>query len=599
MDTDHDTSPGSDLRRWVLTPPEGEQSGIEAVLDLSPDGRPTLTVRHGSTTILEPSALGIRATHEDFTTGLAFAGMTQETVQDSYTTVIGKRREHTYTARHATLHFRKGNHGMDLEVRVSSGGVAFRYAMSWTAAVTVCGEASQYRVPGGARAILLPYDNGRHDYETIHIHTTGDAAPAGIYGYPSLFQVGDTWLLITESDIDGTYAGSQLVLNGECGSFQLVLPDPYVTGPSPLTTPWRTMIAGDAAAVVESDLVTSLARPSRLGDTSWVRPGKAAWSWWSDGASPRELAAQRAFVDYASSRRWEYVLVDAGWNGSWVPELVEYAAARNVGIWLWDRWQNLDTEREFRERLGTWSEWGVKGVKIDFSESDGQDRMRWFDAVLAATARHRLMVNFHGGTIPRGTERTWPHFMTAEAVRGAENIKPNRGKEPFPARHYVTLAFTRNVQGPMDFTPVTFSAERVISAGHELALAVLFESGVQHLADGIESYRAHPAAERFLARVPAAWDETRFISGDPADHVALARRDGQEWFVGAGVAGAARMVEVPLAFLGDGDWTADIYREGPGDPHDSIVVEGRQVTGRDRLEVPVAENGGFAAHLHP
>jgi hypothetical protein len=209
------------------------------------------------------------------------------------------------------------------------------------------------------------------------------------------------------------------------------------------------------------------------------------------------------------------------------------------------------------------------------------------------------MVNFHGGTIPRGTERTWPHFMSAEAVRGAENIKPHRGKEPFPARHYVTLVFTRNVQGPMDFTPVTFSAERVISAGHELALAVLFESGVQHLADSIESYRAHPAAERFLARVPAAWDETRFISGDPADHVALARRDGREWFVGAGVAGAARMVEVPLAFLGDGDWTADIYREGPGDPHDSVVVEGRQVTGRDRLEVPVAENGGFAAHLHP
>jgi hypothetical protein len=448
-------------------------------------------------------------------------------------------------------------------------------------------------VPSEARAVLLPYENGRCDYEEIHRHgSVADAEPI-LYGYPSLFETGGSWMFVTESNLDSGYAGSRLLLDGN--TFRLDLPDPYVTAASPLTTPWRTMIVGDLATIVESDLVTSLAEPSRVEDTSWIKPGAAAWSWWSDGPSTRDLDAQRRWVDFAAANGWPYVLADAGWNKEWMPELIAYAEEKGVGVWLWSHWQHVDTELEHREKLALWKEWGAVGVKIDFTESDGQDRMRWFDSILAATARLELMVVFHGGTIPRGTERTWPQFMTAEAVKGAEWIKPKPGKQPlYQPTHYLSLAFTRNVQGPMDFTPCTFTGVRTISAGFELALSVIFESGVQHFADGIEAYEARPEALRLLSAVPTAWDETRLLSGDPADHILLARRNGAEWYVGAGVSGEARTLTVPLDFLDQGEWAAEIYRDAPGD---RILAETVTVSAGGKLDLAVPPNGGFTLHL--
>lgn len=588
------------MTSWIC----GTDSGVAATVELSEAGALTLAVRADGRDVLLPSRLGIRATHKDFSDGLTFVAAESRAVDDSYTTVIGRRRSHTYHADELVLRFRKGRHRLELHLRVSADGVAYRYVVPWTAPVTICGEATRFVVPADARSVLLPYDNGRQDYETIHEHATVETATPGIYGYPALFCVGGTWMLVTESDLDSRYAGSQLVLDGDTREFRLVLPDPYVTSESPMVTPWRTMVVGSLATIVESSLITSLAQPARFDDTSWVRPGIAAWSWWSDGESSRDPEAQQAFVDFAAEAGWDYVLVDAGWRADWVPDLVAYARSRNVGIWLWDRWQNLDSAREHSERLGLWREWGVVGVKIDFTESDGQDRMRWFDRVLEATAHHRLMVNFHGGTIPRGMERTWPHFMTAEAVKGAETVrpskgKPNRGKDPLPPRHYVTLAFTRNVQGPMDFTPVTFTSERVISAAHELALSVLYESGVQHFADSVESYRGRPVELGLLSRVPAVWDETRLLSGDPDDHVVLARRNGTDWYVAGGFAADARTAEVPLTFLPEGEWTAELYQDSPTDPHDEVTYASATAVRDDTLKLPVAANGGFTIRLTP
>lgn len=573
------------MSNWMLT-----REDLQAEISLSDVGEMTLQLRHRGQTVVAPSRLGLRVAHDDLTTGLGFEGMATTEIDDSYVTVTGKRREHRYVAKEWILSFTRG---LDLHVRISDQGIAYRYSVAWTGPVTVCEEISEYVLPAGARAVLLPYDNGRCDYEEIHLHTTVEAAEPIRYGYPSLFQIDGTWLLITESDLAGTYAGSRLRLDGN--AFRLDLPDPYTTAASPLVTPWRTVIIGDLATIVESDLVTSLAEPSRVDDLSWVKPGAAAWSWWSDGPSTRDIDAQKRWVDYAASQGWPYILADAGWNKEWMPDLISYAASQDVGVWLWSHWQHVDTELEHREKLALWKQWGAVGVKIDFTESDGQDRMRWFDAILAATARLKLMVVFHGGTIPRGTERTWPQFMTAEAVKGAEWIKPKPGKKPlYPPAHYLSLAFTRNVQGPMDFTPCTFTAVREISAGFELALAVLFESGIQHFADSIESYQARPEAQRLLAQVPVAWDDTKLLSGDPADHILLARRSGPDWYVGAGIAGDARVITVPFDFLDAGTWTAEVYRDGPVD---KIVTETATVNAGGKLDIPVATNGGFTILL--
>lgn len=585
-------------RHWTLSPPGvTAKAGAtpQADVALSTDGRLTLSVRRGGTTVLEPSALGAVTAHGDFTAHLQLAGITSRRVQESYETTTGKRRHHEVDAAETTLHLRgAGGQPMDVVVRVSADGVAYRYVFTGPSYVTVVREASEFAVPPSADSFLLPYDNGRSDYESIHAHKPLSAQDPVEYGYPALFHVGDTWLSVLESDVNGNYGGSRLALDPSSRHLGLVLPDPTETAKGPLTTPWRAMIVGDLATVTGSDLVTDLASPSKVADTSWIKPGVGAWSWWAQGTG--DLALQKKYVDYAAKQGWAYNLVDSGWDASWIPELVKYASERHVGIWLWVRWQTIDTDSE-RERLfKQYRDWGAVGLKIDFIESDGQDRMRWYDAVLAASAKYHLMLNFHGAPIPRGLQRTWPQVMSVEAVKGAEGIKPKPGKEPYPVEHYLTLPFTRNLTGSMDFTPETFSAVRPTSDGGELALSVVFESGVQHFADSPESYAKHPVAERFLRQVPTVWDDTKLVTGDPGKLAVLARRSGADWYLGALAGGDLSRVSAGLGFLPPGGWLAEVYGDGADG---QLVRTTQRVDPGGALAVPVARNGGFAARLCP
>ncbi|GLZ29595.1 alpha-glucosidase [Lentzea sp. NBRC 105346] len=578
------TPPAQAAQSWKLT-----NSDVSATVALADNGTLSITVAKGSTTVLNPSALGIRTTTADLSTGLKFAGRSDRRVQESYVTATGRRRQHQVDANETTLRFTKGADQLDVVFRVSADGLGYRYVLGKPATVTT--EASEYAVPASARAVLLPWDNGRQDYENIHLHTTVAAAQPAAYGYPSLFQVDGTWLLVTESDMSGNYGASRITLNN--GKFGVTLPDAQTQSNG--TTPWRTMIIGDLATVVESDLSTDLSSPNKTGDLSWIKPGISAWSWWGDGTG--DLALQKRYVDYAAKETWEYVLVDSGWK-TWssgqVQELVRYGAARKVGVILWVHYTDLDTASERDSKLPLWHSWGVAGLKIDFMNSDSQARMRWYDAILAATAKNKLLVNFHGSTVPRGTERTWPHVMSYEAVRGAEGIKPKPGKQPYPISHYLTLPFTRNLAGSMDFTPVTFSAVRRNSDAAELALSVIFESGLQNFADRIANYPNYPIAEQLLKTVPAVWDDTRLLAGDPGKLAVFARRNGNEWYVATNVAGAGRTIDVPLAFLGSGTWRAEIYNDNT---YRKLTFSTRTVTAGETLSLPVQPDGGFTVRF--
>ena len=580
-------------RQWQLGGPGG--SGPVATVALDGSGKLSLAVRRGTTQVLQASAVGIRTAAADLGTGLAFTTRADAHVTEQYQTLVGRRRSHTTDANQTTLSFTKGSSRLDLVVRVAADGVAYRYVVRQSGTVTVTGEASEFAVPTSAAAVLLPYADGRNDYENVHVHTTVGAAAATEYGYPSLFHVGDTWLLITESDLNGSYGGTRLAFNGTSHRFRVTLPDPQETNPRTLTTPWRTLVIGDLATVTGSDLVTDLAAPAKVADTSWIRPGRAAWSWWSDGSSTGSLTAQEKYTDFAARMGWDYVLVDAGWSASWVPTLVKYAQGRHIGEWIWTRQPDIDTQAKISAAFSLWKSWGVVGLKIDHIRSEQQVRMKWYDQVLATSAQDRLMVDFHGSTIPRGTERTWPQVLTMEGVRGAEAIHNKPGRNPFPATHYTDLPFTRNLAGSMDYTPVTFGAKRTNTDAAELAQSVVFESGLQNFADSVESYDAHPVAERFLRQVPNVWDETKLLSGDPDSIVVLARRHGTDWFVGAITAGPGRTIAAPLAFLGTGDWLADVYRDGPG----GLTVTTQRVTSATTLTVTEPTNGGFTARLCP
>lgn len=555
-----------------------------ATLVFRDGGRPVLSITDPQGAPLMDEVLGLRTADADLTRDMKLVGTHTRQLSERYRRTTGKRLDRSanlaetrYSLRNVT------GQALDVVVRVANDGVAFRYELPGTTRTTVLGEATSFIVPVDAKAWLLPYGP---QYEKERIETTAGAAASGDYGYPSLFHIGESYVLVTEANADGRYDGSRLSHTAGTDAWQLTLADGRVDSTG--TTPWRTVITGDLATVTESTLVDDLADASKLTDLSWVHPGKVAWSWLSEHDSPSDPQRQRAYVDFAARNGVPYVLVDEGWKDAWVPDLVRYANAKHVDILLWFHWSALDTPAKRMAVLTKVKGWGVKGVKIDFMESDSQARFRWYDATLADTAGLQLMVNFHGATVPHGLARTWPHLMTMEGVRGAENNAPAVGNTIQP--------FTRNVVGSMDYTPVAFDAGRKeASIAHEVALPIVFESGWTHLADRPEAYESRPVALAFLDQIPTVWDETKLIAGTPGQDAIFARRSGHRWFIGAIAAGAGRRLTVPLAKLRGDSWHADIVRDGVG--RGDVVRSAQDVAVDGSLSFDVPANGGFAAIL--
>jgi alpha-glucosidase len=585
---------------WEVRSPD---SDVSAVVTLDGNGTPALSVERDGATVLAPSPIGIATAEADLTTGLRLAGRPRErTVADRYRMTTGKARARESLMREARFELVNAQGAvLGLRVRAADDGVAYRYELPAGAdgGVTVTREASSYQLPTAAPAWLQPYGG---EYENFHTATTAGAAPVTTngYGYPALFDVGSgNFVLITESDISGRYSGTRLHhAAAGSGRYQVGLDGGVpVQHAGDLATPWRVAIVGGLDTLVESTLVDDLAPPARIGDTGWIEPGVSGWSWLVEHDSPRDFERQKDFVDYAGEHDWPYYLVDEGWSEEWVPELVEYAERRGVRILLWFRWTDLETQAERDFWLPRVKDWGVVGVKVDFMNSDSQARYRWYDEILADTAAQRLLVNFHGAQAPRGQQRTWPHVMTFEGVRGAEYYTFNIAGRP-TAEHNTRLPFTRNVVGSMDYTPATFSPpfrQGVTSDGHEVALPVVYESGLTHLADKPETYVEYPEAEWLFDRLPTTWDQTELLGGYPGREAVLARRSGQRWFVGAIASGSARTLTAPLAFLRGGQWLVEVVRDG----EEGLVRSARRMSARDSLRVAVPTHGGFAAIACP
>jgi hypothetical protein len=482
------------------------------------------------------------------------------------------------------------------------------------------------------------------NYETTWRRVAPGAA-SGEYGYPALFELStdaaageDLWLKLGEAGIDGSYPATRLLVEesrtwgpeqvqtltvdhdlptvptdhaavpGSASLFHVHFPSPAFEAGArserPFASPWRTVTIGDIGTTVESTLTTDVSPSSELDATDWIEPGRTAWSWWAEGqTSARDFERQREYVDYAAAQDWDYVLVDRPAapdgqvppNEEWLPEFVEYASARDVGVWLWSHYAYLDSPEKRAARLPRWADWGVVGIKVDHWDGDTQHHMALYDRLLEAAAEQELMVNLHGCTTPRGRARSWPNLVDYEAIHGAEWYNTRQTIRP---QHNVIAAYTRNSMGPMDYTPVTFSAPgRLTSAGHELALSVVFFGGLGVIAERPEELAARPVAEAFLAGLPNDWAETVHVGGRPDTEATLARRHGQDWYVGSITAGRPRRVHVPLSFLrADRPYRATVVRDGAGP--DSLIREDRgRVTHADTLSVPVTANGGFSVEL--
>ncbi|WP_433063128.1 glycoside hydrolase family 97 catalytic domain-containing protein [Dactylosporangium sp. CS-033363] len=568
---------------WTVTGPSAGTTAAQISLD---NGTLTFAISNGGQTVLSPSPIGIATTAADLTRNLTFTARTDRTVTEAYTMATGKQRARSTTYNESTLSFTgTGGARLDVVVRASNTGAAYRYVLPGSGAVTISREASSWTVPSTSNAWLAPpqaEDQGRW------IQTTAGGAPTGNnYRIPALFEAGGRFALVAETDLDGRYAASYLTHAAGSGTYNLALAG-GISGTLPLSTPWRTAAVGDLATVTTSTIVDDLAAPSKVADTSWVKPGTVAWSWLTEHASPSDEGRQRQYVDFAARNGWSSVLIDEGWSSSWVPSVVTYAKSKGVGVILWFNSADLKTSAQRENWLPLIKGWGVAGVKVDFIYEDTQPTLQWYDAILARTAQLQLMVNFHGAATPRGLQRTWPHVMTAEAVFGAEQY--------LRADFNTILPFTRNAIASMDFTPVVFSlANRDTTDGHELGTSIVFESGWQHLADNPQSYDAHPEALRILDQLPTAWDETRLLGGRPGQEAYLARRSGTRWFIGGISALNAKTFTTPLSFLGGGQYLAETVRDGTS----GLVRETRVVTNADTLSVAEATRGGFATVVCP
>ena len=548
----------------------------ESVCPTSPDGNLMLreqsagyALYRGDQLVVDIPKIGLgEATVEGSTQLKALGGKEGE-----YTMLSGKRRQclYAYNAYEASL-----GGGVRLELRLYNDGLAFRYVLPADHRQLRTAEQTTFRIPEGTRRWMMQWTDSYEGYFPLSSTYKVEPVPSfsGVsksaegwnnrWAYPALLESADgLYALITEANIERGQSASCFYNEGER---YRVVPDQLLPDAprSTLHTPWRVVIAGSLAQVVESTLVTDVSEPNCLEDTSWIRPGAVSWVYWAYNHGSSDYDIIKKYVDMAAQLHLPYVLIDAEWDqmrGHSVENAVSYARSKGVKPMIWYNssvgWvDGAPTPKyrlnkpEDREREFAWCERiGVAGVKIDFFSGDTQLNMDYCQDLLECAARHHLLVNFHGATIPRGWQRTWPNLLSTEGVYGAEwynNVATFTDKA---ASHNATLPFTRNVIGPMDYTPCAFSDSQhphITTHAHELALTVLFESGLQHLADRPESFLAQPAAVKlFLGTLPTVWDETRLVGGYPGQYAVLARRCGDTWYV-AGINGTDHELALPL-----------------------------------------------------
>jgi alpha-glucosidase len=388
---------------------------------------------------------------------------------------------------------------------------------------------------------------------------------------------------------------------------------------------WRVfLIAERDAELVENDLVYRLGSPQKLQETDWIRPGKIAWDWWNANniigvnfKAGVNTDTYKYYIDFASKYGIEYIILDEGWSKTSdlfqinpdmnMDTLFAYARERKVGIIPWTTWKALDDR--MADALDRFAAWGAKGIKVDFMQRDDQKMVNYYERVAVEAAKRHLMVDFHGAFKPTGLNRTYPNVITREGVRGLEWNKWSSDVTP---EHDVTLPFTRMLAGGMDFTPGAMRNAvkenlrsiftQPMSQGtrcHQLAMYVVYESPLQMLADCPSNYLKEPDAMEFLGPVPTTWDETRVLDARVADFITVARKHGDEWYVGSMTDWTQRDIQIDFGFLGSGKFQMVQWADGINADRNATDYSKttKTISGTDRLTVHLAPGGGWVARI--
>jgi len=550
---------------WSIQSPD---SRCEIAVTLG-RGELSYEVHRAGKLVIPASPLGLRRDDGNFSSGLVFdnAGKPEERIEE-YELFTGPQSHVNHRLNFRTLSFHNAKGApLAVDLAASDQGVAFRYrfADGNSATRVIEAELTGFRLPESARGWLQPYHAAgpyTPAYEDFYFHVSpGDAPPdsrekAKGWAFPALFHLPtvSTWVLLTESGTDESYCACHLGPDSAHGLYRVAFPLPDETtrgytnkfGPEPRfklpwTMPWRVIVLGASAGDIALEtLVTDLAPPSRIRDTSWIKPGRAAWAWWSYPDEPATAKRFDEFTDFAAKMGWEYTLFDAGWWRPGLQPIADHAHAAGVIPLAWSFAADFYEPESRAKKLAELADAGVRGVKVDFWCSDRQEAIAAQQALMREAAARRMVVNLHGCTIPRGWQRTWPNFLTCEAVLGCESYFYEPRYTEKAAELDTVLPFTRNAIGPMDITPVACSPKkfaRTATAAHQLAAALIFTSGIVHYADQPEFFESlPPEALKIFRDAPARWNETRCLAGEPGQLAVFARRSGNSWFI-AGISG--------------------------------------------------------------
>lgn len=566
-------------------------------------------------------------------------------VDEVIKTVWGNRSEVPDVYNELKLSFKDG---YNILFRAYNDGVAYRFQSDIDGELIVYNEEVEYRFWEDFPMVNHIVDSYTTSYEKLYTRQNiSDIGTENLISLPSVIDQGTLKLAITESDVyeyPGFYLTkignhSRYYINGsfpkyptkwEPGGhslFNLVVQEraDYIAKTTGKRNfPWRVIkVAREDIELVDSDLVYKLARPSKI-KTDWIKPGKVAWDWWNalnlegvDFETGINDKTYEYFIDFAAENNIEYIIMDEGWSDQFdvllptplvdMEHLTSYAKEKGVKIILWAVWHTID--RQYKEAFELFQKWGIAGIKVDFIDRDDQLGIEFYERLAREAAKYELLVDYHGCSKPTGLHRTYPNLINYEGVRGNEYNKFSTGETP---GHNVDIAFTRMMVGPIDYTPGAMtnsvegdfhqSFENPMSYGtraHQLGMYVVYYAPLQMLCDAPTAYEKYPDILQFLSDVPTTWDETKVLSGKLGEYVVVARKKGDDWYIGGLTNWDERYVEIDLSDFSSGDYNATLLMDGINANRiaSDYKVEKKKVSSSDKLKINMKKGGGFAIQL--
>ncbi len=563
------------------------------------NGTVNYSLKRGGAIVVEQSPLGIVTSEGDFSSGVTAATSAQKKIDSTFTLPAAKRSRINDLCNEVTVNVTKEGKNARFVVRLYNEGMAWRYEIDGSGDVTVSGETGGCVLPAQQTIMTQPLCQGTRgsfaesDTELLECMRTASL--------PLMAGNGDNTVILAETAPTSGYCGSRLTVSD--GGALLFTPVETVATTLPLATPWRMVLAAPLNAVAESSMAECLGTPASADDFSWVKPGRAASAFAGEDhmASYLDMDNIRSYIDWASQQGWEYFTLDKSWrqNGIRLQDVVSYARSKNVGVFVWlSRHALPAAEGQMRTALQEYKTAGVKGVKVEFWEDEFTETVNQRNTLLKVAAEKQLMVILANSVNTAGLNRTWPNLMGTE--NGLNNSCYCFTPDLVGAAHNISSAILKAPYGPTDYYPVDFAEHngkllQSTTHAHQLALAVMFHSGVQHISDAPANLR-HSMAKEILKTIPAAWDETCCTEAAAGEYITMVRRSGADRYIGT-LAAEARTAEISLDFLNDGETVnAYIYRDGSC-PTDIAFEYKTGLTKSDAIAISLARNGGALVKL--